>query len=68
MSVISVSWVVMTVVMLAMLFFLGPRHPRVVYEYEPIGTGRQLMTLVALAMLVLCFTPVPMQRIDFIPR
>jgi len=68
MSAISVSWVVMTLVMLAMLYFLGPRHPRVLYEYEPIGAGRQVLALVALAMLVLCFTPVPMQRIDFIPR
>ena len=30
----------MTLMMLAMLYFLGPRHPRVVNEYEPLGTGR----------------------------
>jgi membrane-associated protease RseP (regulator of RpoE activity) len=68
MSLISSSWIAMTLLMLAMLYFLGPRHPRVLYEYEPIGTRRQLLALFALVMLVLCFTPVPMQRIDFVPR
>jgi membrane-associated protease RseP (regulator of RpoE activity) len=68
MSVISSSWIALTLLMLAMLYFLGPRHPRVLYEHEPIGTQRQLLAVFALAMLVLCFTPVPMQRIDFVPR
>ena len=36
---VTVSWLVMTVVMLAMLFMLGPRHPRVIYELEPLGIG-----------------------------
>jgi membrane-associated protease RseP (regulator of RpoE activity) len=63
MSTISMSWILMTLVMLAMLYFFGARHPRVVYEYEPIGAGRCVLALVAIAMLVLCFTPVPMQHI-----
>ena len=40
MCFISDSWMVMTVMMLAMLYFLGPRHPRVLDEYEPLGRGR----------------------------
>jgi membrane-associated protease RseP (regulator of RpoE activity) len=63
MSVISTSWILMTLLMLAMLYFFGPRHPRVVYEYEPIGTGRRLLALFAIAMLVVCFTPVPIQAL-----
>ena len=32
----STSWLFMTLMMLAMLLFLGPRHPRVIYEDEPL--------------------------------
>ena len=59
MTFISFSWIVMTVMMLVMLLLLGPRHPRVLYEFEPLGPGRAATALAALAMLVLCFTPVP---------
>jgi membrane-associated protease RseP (regulator of RpoE activity) len=64
MSAISVSWIAMTLLMLAMLYFFGPRHPRVVYEYEPIGMGRKLLAVFAIVMLVVCFTPVPIAPID----
>jgi membrane-associated protease RseP (regulator of RpoE activity) len=60
MTFFSSSWIVMTVMMLAMLAFLGPRHPRVIYEYEPLGRGRVALAVFALLMLVLCFTPVPL--------
>jgi membrane-associated protease RseP (regulator of RpoE activity) len=59
MCFISYSWIVMTLMMLVMLFLLGPRHPRVMNEYEPLGPGRVALALFALVMLVLCFTPVP---------
>jgi len=36
---LSLSWVLMTVMMLAMLYFLGPRHPRTIDEWEPIVRG-----------------------------
>ena len=60
MTFFSTSWIVMTVMMLAMLLVLGPRHPRVIYEYEPLGRGRKRVALFAVAMLALCFTPVPL--------
>jgi membrane-associated protease RseP (regulator of RpoE activity) len=60
MTFFSSSWIVMTMMMLAMLALLGPRHPRVIYEYEPLGRGRVTLALVALLVLVLCFTPVPL--------
>jgi membrane-associated protease RseP (regulator of RpoE activity) len=59
MCFISYSWVMMTVMMLAMLYFIGPRHPRVLAEYEPLGRGRYLLFAFAIVMFILCFTPTP---------
>jgi membrane-associated protease RseP (regulator of RpoE activity) len=61
MTFVAVSWIVMTVMMLVMLFLLGPRHPRVIYEYEPLGPARHVVAVLALAILALCFTPVPIR-------
>jgi membrane-associated protease RseP (regulator of RpoE activity) len=60
MTFFSTSWIVMTVLMLVMLVVLGPRHPRVVYEFEPLGAGRRGVAVFALFMLAVCFTPVPL--------
>ena len=59
MSIFSRGYILMTGVMLAMLYFTGSRHPPVIDEYEPLGDGRRLLALGALAMLVICFTPFP---------
>lgn len=59
MCFVSYSWVLMTLMMLVMLFFLGSRHPRVIYEYEPLAPGRRALAIFAIVMMVLCFTPVP---------
>jgi membrane-associated protease RseP (regulator of RpoE activity) len=59
MTFISRTWVLTTVVMLVMLALLGPRHPRVIDEYELIGRSRYLTAVFALVMLILCFTPIP---------
>jgi membrane-associated protease RseP (regulator of RpoE activity) len=59
MCFVSYSWIVMTLMLVVMLFTLGPRHPRVIDEYEPLGAGRYALAIFALVMLVLCFTPVP---------
>jgi len=53
----------MTAMMLAMLYFLGPRHPPVLNEYEPLGTGRYLVALFALVMFIVCFMPAPIDQI-----
>jgi membrane-associated protease RseP (regulator of RpoE activity) len=66
MTFVSLSWLVMTLMMLVMLFMLGPRHPRVIYEYEPLGTGRVMVAVFALIMFILCFTPVPIELQDLI--
>jgi membrane-associated protease RseP (regulator of RpoE activity) len=66
MTFVSRSWLFMTGMMVAMLFFLGPRHPRVLYEYEPLGPGRRALACFALVMLVLCFTPVPIEPLELL--
>jgi membrane-associated protease RseP (regulator of RpoE activity) len=66
MTFVSVSWLVMTIMMLTMLAMFGPRHPRVVYEHEPLGRGRVAVAVFALVMFILCFTPVPIQLQDLV--
>ncbi len=68
MTFISTSWLFMTVMMLVMLFTLGPRHPRVLYEHEPLGPGRTALAVFGLVMLILCFTPAPIEIMDLMGR
>jgi membrane-associated protease RseP (regulator of RpoE activity) len=55
------SWMMMTLIMLVALYFLGPRHPPVLNEYEPLGKGRYALAIFAAIMFVLCFMPVPVE-------
>jgi membrane-associated protease RseP (regulator of RpoE activity) len=66
MTFFSSSWMFMTLMMLAMLFLLGPRHPRVIDEHEPLGAARVALTLFAIFMLVVCFTATPIEIQDLI--
>ncbi len=66
MTFVSSSWIFMTVMMLVMLLTLGPRHPRVIYEDEPIGTARNWLAILALIILAICFTPTPIEPYDLI--
>lgn len=59
MCFVSYSWLLMTAMMVAMLFFFGSRHPRPLNEYEPLAPGRRALAIFAIVMLALCFTPVP---------
>jgi membrane-associated protease RseP (regulator of RpoE activity) len=61
MTFVSRSWIFMTVMMVLMLLILGPRHPRVINEYEPLGKARVGVAILALVILVLCFTPAPLE-------
>jgi membrane-associated protease RseP (regulator of RpoE activity) len=57
----SSSWLATTVIMIVMLFVVGPRHPRVIDEDEPLAPGRSAIAVCAPVMLILCFTPIPIQ-------
>lgn len=66
MTFVSTSWLLLTLMMVVMLVVLGPRHPRVIYEFEPLGPGRRAVALFALVILALCFTPTPIEPYDII--
>lgn len=59
----STSWIFMTLMMLVMLLLLGPRHPRVIWEEEPLPASRYAIAVLALVIFVLCFTPVPIDTV-----
>jgi membrane-associated protease RseP (regulator of RpoE activity) len=61
MTLVSMSWIMTSVMMTAMAIFLGVRHPRVFDEDVPLDSGRMAVALFAVVMFVLCFVPVPIQ-------
>jgi membrane-associated protease RseP (regulator of RpoE activity) len=65
-SFFAASWIVWTVMMMAMLFVFGPRHPRVFDEDVPLDRSRQLLAAFAVVMFVLCFTPAPIRPLELI--
>jgi len=54
----SLSWISMAIMMTAMAFFLGFGHPHV-DDQSPLDPKRRWLALFAVLMFVLCFTPVP---------
>ena len=65
-SVYSSSWVVWTVLAIGLLFAFGWRHPSVWDETEPLDPARLWLALLALVILVLCFTPAPIEPLDLL--
>lgn len=47
------------IVFAMVLVFAGSKHPQVIDESGDIGTGRMMVALLALVILVLCFVPGP---------
>jgi membrane-associated protease RseP (regulator of RpoE activity) len=68
MTYLSLSWLFLTVMMVLMLVILGPRHPRVIYESEPLGHGRRVIAVVALLIFAVCFTPTPIEPYELVAR
>ena len=64
----SPSWMVWTMLMVGMLLIFGRHHPRTFDENDPLDRQRIILALVALAMLVLCFTPAPIEPLELIGR
>jgi membrane-associated protease RseP (regulator of RpoE activity) len=67
-SFFAASWIVWTVMMVAMLFVFGPRHPRVFDEEVPLDSRRRALAVFAVVMFVLCFTPAPIRPMELIGR
>lgn len=64
----SMSWLVWTVLLVAMTLAMGPRHPRTLDEDIPLDRGRIWLALVALVVFVLCFTPNPIEPTELLGR
>jgi len=56
---VSWSWVLWAILLVIMVGVLGPHHPPTLYEDEPLDRTRLVLAVVALVMLVVCFTPAP---------
>jgi membrane-associated protease RseP (regulator of RpoE activity) len=64
----SLSWIVWTIMIVAMLFIAGPRHPRVMDEVVPLDRTRLALAVFALVMFGLCFTPAPIELLDLVQK
>lgn len=62
----SMSWIVWTVLMIVMLAVMGPHHPPTLDDHTPLDRGRVALAVVALLMLIVCFTPAPIEI--FVPQ
>ena len=56
------SWIVWTILMILMIFTMGPHHPPVMDEKRPLDRTRIMLACFAVAMFVLSFMPVPLSR------
>jgi membrane-associated protease RseP (regulator of RpoE activity) len=59
---VSSSWIVWTLLLVVMTLVFGPRHPPTLDDDTPVPRSRLLLAFLALAMLVLCFTPAPIDQ------
>jgi len=58
---LSSSWIAWTVMLLLMLVLVGPRHPPTLDDDTPLDRTRLWLALFALVMLIVCFTPAPIE-------
>ena len=65
-SLYSSSWIVWSALAVGLLFAFGWRHPPIWDEAEPLDPTRRWLALLALVILVLCFTPAPIEPLDLI--
>jgi len=63
---VSLSWLFWTLLLVAMLVIVGPRHPAVLDEDTPLDSTRLTLAVCALIMFVVCFTPAPIEVMDLI--
>jgi membrane-associated protease RseP (regulator of RpoE activity) len=62
----STSWLVWTVLLVAMTIAFGPRHPRTIDEHIPLDRARVWVAAAAFAILILCFTYNPIEPMDLL--
>lgn len=62
----SSSWIVWTLLAVVLLFAFGWRHPPTYDEDVPLDPTRRWLALAALIVLILCFTPAPIEPLDLV--
>jgi membrane-associated protease RseP (regulator of RpoE activity) len=67
-TMVSLSWVIWTLMIVVMLFMAGARHPPVIDESAPLDPVRVRLALFAAAMFMLCFTPAPIELLDLVRK
>lgn len=67
-TTVSLSWVVWTIMILAMLFIAGPRHPPTLDESVRLDTPRLWLAAFAAVMFIVCFTPAPIELFEMLER
>ena len=60
----SRSWVVWTVLMVAMVFVMGPHHPPTLNDEVRMNRPRLILALIGLVILIVCFTPAPIEYFE----
>lgn len=65
---LSTTWIVWAGLMVLMIIRFGPHHPRTLDEDVPLDAQRLWLAFAALVILVLCFTPVPIESLDQLKR
>lgn len=65
-ALVAYSWLVWCLLMLLLLRVTGWEHPPIPDEDAPLGRSRVLVTIAAVIIFALCFTPVPIQVTDLI--
>ena len=63
---VSISWIVWAILILIMVVYLGPRHPRTVDDHVPLDRRRRIVAAGTVAIFVLCFTPAPIEISSFV--
>ena len=65
---LSLSWFAWALMMIVMLFTLGPRHPRTVDDHLPLDRTRRRVAAGAAVIFVLCFTAAPIDVSGLLPQ
>lgn len=60
-AAMSSSWWVWTGLLVLMIFLMGPHHPPTLDDQQPLDPIRLALAAFAVVMLILCFTPAPIE-------
>lgn len=60
------SWIVWAILMVTMLIFLGPRHPKIPDEHVPLDSTRRWLAIATAVIFAICFTPAPLEVMEIL--